>query len=180
MKTIVLIRHAKSDKKSKKNGDFERPLSKRGKKDAPLMGKILKSHVTPDLILTSPAERAMQTAQSIASEYGLNGETVQANLNLYMEPKSIMLNVIKQTDNRYNTIFVVGHNPGVTDLINYLSLESVDNLPTSGAFAVSFDTESWADIDSASGKLLFYEFPKKNRKEKDKEEEKSEAKTLKE
>jgi len=163
MKTIVLIRHAKSDRKSKKTSDFERPLSKRGLKDAPLMGKVLKNIITPDLILTSPAARALKTAQSIAAAYNMNGETIQTNPQLYLESKSTLLNAIKQTDNRYNTVFVVGHNPGLTDLINYLSLETVDNLPTSGAFAVNFDTENWEDIDSASGKLLFYEFPKKHR-----------------
>ena len=87
-------------------------------------------------------------------------EHVRDNLR---RPGASLLNAIKQTDNRYNTVFVVGHNPGLTDLINYLSLETVDNLPTSGAFAVNFDTENWEDIDSASGKLLFYEFPKKHR-----------------
>ena len=165
MKTVVLIRHAKSDKKSKNMRDMERPLNKRGLKDAPLMGKVLKNVITPDIILTSPAERAMKTAQSIAAEYNLNGESIQSNPELYLEPKSTLLKAIKQTDNRFNTVFVVGHNPGLTDLINYLSLETVDNLPTSGAFAVSFDSENWADIDSASGKLLFYEFPKKHRKD---------------
>ena len=77
--------------------------------------------------------------------------------------KTTLLKTIKQTDNSYNTIFVVGHNPGLTDLINYLSLETIENLPTTGAFAITFDTDSWENIDTGSGKLLFYEYPKKHR-----------------
>ncbi len=164
MKTVVLIRHAKSDKKSKKTRDIERPLSKRGNKDAPLMGKVLKNLITPELIITSPAVRALRTAQSIASEYNMNGNTIQSNPELYLESRSTLLKTLKQTSNDYNTVFVVGHNPGLTDLINYLSLETIDNLPTSGAFAISFDTDSWENIDTGSGKLLFYEYPKKHRK----------------
>ena len=172
MKTVVLIRHAKSDKKSKKVRDVERPLSKRGLKDAPLMGKVLKKSITPELIITSPAVRALRTAQSIAEAYNMNGESIQTNPELYLESKTTLLKVIKQTDNTYNTIFLIGHNPGLTDLINYLSLETIENLPTSGAFAITFETDSWDSIDTGSGKLLFYEYPKKHRSKEEKVKEK--------
>jgi phosphohistidine phosphatase len=172
MKTIVLIRHAKSDKKTKKKiRDIERPLNKRGMRDAPVMGKVLRNLITPELILTSPATRALRTAQIIASEYHINGNTIQSNPELYLESKSTLLKAIRQLNNTYNTVFIVGHNPGLTDLINYLSLETIDNLPTSGAFAISFDTDSWDNIDTGSGKLLFYEYPKKHRKDEEQEEE---------
>ncbi len=166
MKTLVFIRHAKSDKKSKKIRDIERPLSKRGLKEAPIMGKVLKNlQLVPDLILSSPATRAMKTAELIAKEFEINTENIISDSNLYLESKSTLLSVIKHIDDKYNTVFLVSHNPGLTDLVNYLSIETIKNVPTSGSLAIEVDTETWSELDMGNGKLLFHEYPKKHREE---------------
>src|SRR5688572_15073277 len=177
MKTVVFIRHAKSSKKTKKLRDIERPLSKRGMKDAPLMSRVLKNtHLVPQVIMSSPAERAIKTAQLIGQEFDFTPSTIVSDPNLYMESKSSLLNTIKQFDNRYDTIFVVSHNPGLTDLVNYLSLETIDNIPTCGAIAIQVDSESWDELDMGNGKMLFFETPKQHRKEKDRDKDKNKEK----
>lgn len=166
MKTIVLIRHSKSDKKSKKLRDIERPLNKRGLKEAPMMGQVLKNfQLTPELIISSPAIRALKTAELIAKEFDITTDSIITDPNLYLESKSTLLSVIKHIDDKYNTVFLVSHNPGLTDLVNYLSIETIKNVPTSGALAIEVDTETWSELDMGNGKLLFYEYPKKHREQ---------------
>jgi phosphohistidine phosphatase len=172
MKTLVLIRHAKSGKKSHKFRDIDRPLSKKGLKDAPLMGSVLKNmQVTPQLIITSPAVRAMKTAHIIAQEFGFNNGDIISEPGLYLETKSNLLNTIKQTDDKYDTIFVVGHNPGLTDLANFLSEATIENIPTSGIFGIRFNANSWSELEVGIGRMLFFERPKTHRKKNKKKEE---------
>lgn len=164
MKTVVLIRHAKSDKKAKKLRDLERPLNKRGLRDAPEMGKVLKNiQVAPQLILSSPAVRALKTAELIATEFGIGVENILTDPNLYMESKSTLLNVIKQIDDKYNVVFVVSHNPGLTDLVNFLTIETIEDIPTSGIAGLQIESDNWSQFDMGTGKLLFFETPKKQR-----------------
>ncbi|SRR5258705_1605258 len=171
MKTIVLIRHAKSSWKFPELKDIDRPLKKRGLNEAPLMGKVLKDlHLTPDLIVTSPAVRAMTTAKMIAHEFGFIENQIIPEHKLYMESKSKLLKEINKIDDKYNTVFLVGHNPGLTDLANYLSGESIDNIPTSGAFGIQFECNTWAEVEKGKGKKTFFEFPKKHRKKVEKSE----------
>jgi len=165
MKTIILIRHAKSSWKFPELKDMDRPLNKRGLNDAPLMGKILKGHnLMPDLIMTSPAVRTSITAKTIAQAVGFNELQIVTEPGLYLESKSKLLKVINNIDDRYATVFIVGHNPGLTDLANSLTGESIDNIPTCGAFGIQFEISSWKEVDKKTGKKLFFEFPKKHKK----------------
>lgn len=171
MKTVVLIRHAKSDKKTKNLRDIERPLNKRGLKDAPTMSQALKrNQFIPQLIITSPAERAMKTAKLIAKEMDINEEAILSDPTLYMESKSTMLNTIKQIDDKFDIVFLVSHNPGLTDLVNYISLETIENVPTTGIAVIQIDSQTWKEVDMGNGKMVFYETPKKQRAEKEKNE----------
>ncbi len=171
MKTLVLIRHAKSSWKNDKLKDMERPLKKRGLNDAPLMGKVLKNlQVIPDVIISSPATRAMETAKLIAKEYNMDPAQIVSAADLYLESKGKLLREINIIDPQHNTVFLIGHNPGLTDLANFLSGESIDNIPTSGAIALQFDCNTWAEVEKGKGKKLFFEVPKKHRKKIEKNE----------
>jgi phosphohistidine phosphatase len=144
---------------------MDRPLNKRGLNDAPLMGKILKGHnLMPDLIMTSPSVRTSSTAKTIAQAVGFNELQIVTEPGLYLESKSKLLKVINNIDDRYATVFIVGHNPGLTDLANSLTGESIDNIPTCGAFGIQFESSSWKEVDKKTGKKLFFEFPKKHKK----------------
>ncbi|MFI5219314.1 MAG: SixA phosphatase family protein [Bacteroidia bacterium] len=165
MKTIILLRHAKSSWKFPELKDSDRPLNKRGLKDAPLMGKVLKSlQITPDLIITSPAVRAMTTANMIAQEFDFKENQILVKPSLYLESKSEILKEINKIDDLYNTVFLVSHNPGLTDLANDLSGESIDNIPTAGAMAIQFDCNSWTEVEKSKSKKMFFEIPKAHRK----------------
>ncbi|MEO5569744.1 MAG: histidine phosphatase family protein [Bacteroidia bacterium] len=165
MKTLILIRHAKSSWKFPELKDIDRPLNKRGLNDAPLMGKILKGlNLMPDLIMSSPSVRTISTAKMIAQEVGFNADQIVAAPGIYLESKSKLLKEINKIDDRYATVFIVCHNPGITDLANFLTGESLDNIPTCGAFGIQFESNSWKDVDKKTGKKMFFEFPKKHKK----------------
>ena len=135
------------------------------------MGKVLKDlQVTPDLIISSPAVRAMTTAKMIAQEFGFDENQIITDPKLYLESKSKLLKEINKIDDKYNTVFLVGHNPGLTDLANMPSGESIDNIPTSGAFGIQFECNTWQEVEKGKGKKIFFEVPKKHRKKVEKSE----------
>lgn len=171
MKTLVLIRHAKSSWKDKNLKDMERPLKKRGTKDAGVMGKVLKDmQLVPELILTSPAVRARETARLLAREYNIDINQLVLEPMLYLESKAKLLKVINTIDDKFNTVFLISHNPGLTDLANTLSGESIENIPTSGVFALQFDVSSWAEADKGNARKTIFEVPKNHRKKVEKNE----------
>ena len=162
MKTLYLVRHAKSSWKYPELDDFERPLNKRGSQSAPLMGKILKKlKVAPDLVMSSPATRAAMTARIIAGKINYPLEEIQYTESIYEFSEDKLINVIEQIDDAVKKAMLVGHNPGLTDLANYISDHPVSNIPTCGVFCVHLDIASWAEIDEHCGKLEFFEFPKR-------------------
>jgi phosphohistidine phosphatase len=163
MKTLYLVRHAKSSWKYPKLDDFERPLNKRGRKNAPFMGKILNTlKVSPDLVLSSPANRAATTARIIADKIDYPVDKIQYSEAIYEFSANAVIQVIKQIDNTVEKLMVVGHNPALTDLANYFGGEPISNIPTCGIFCVDLDISSWAKIFEHCGKLRFFEFPKKH------------------
>ena len=163
MKTIYLVRHAKSSWKYPDLDDFERPLNNRGRKNAPFVGTILKKlKVAPDLILSSPANRASMTARIIADKIGYPLEKIRYSENIYDFSANALMDVIKQLDNVVHKAMLVGHNPALTELANYIGDEAISNIPTAGVFCAELDIPSWAKISDRCGKLMFFEFPKKH------------------
>jgi phosphohistidine phosphatase len=163
MKTIYLVRHAKSSWKFPDLDDFERPLNKRGRKNAPFMGKILKKlKVAPDLILSSPANRASMTARIIADKIGYPLEKIHYSENIYNFSANALIDVIKQLDNVVRKAMLIGHNPALTELANYIGDEPISNIPTAGVFCAQLEIPSWAKIGNRCGKSTFFEFPKKH------------------
>jgi len=162
MKKLVLLRHAKSSWDVVELSDFERPLNERGKRDAPIMGKHLakKRQLKLDLIIASPAKRALKTAKIIAKEIGFSEDKILKDSSIYGAGLSEMLSIIAGISNSLDTVMLVGHNPTFTTLAYYLTHDSVENIPTCGVFCVNFDVEKWQDIKEASGKLDFFDYPK--------------------
>jgi phosphohistidine phosphatase len=162
MKTLYLVRHAKSSWKQPELSDFERPLNKRGKNDAPFMGKLLSEKgINPSLIISSPAKRASVTAKMIASEINYPKEKIVLNKNIYEASGRGLLEIISESEEKYNSVMLFGHNPGLTILHNNLSDHFIDNIPTCGVVALKFST-TWEKIKLNSANFIFFEYPKKH------------------
>ena len=160
MKNLYLIRHAKSDWSDKSKSDFERGLNKRGQRAIFTIADALKTKkVMPDLILSSSAKRAKLTAKGLAKELGYTGEIKYHN-TLYMAEAEEVLTLIQDIDDKYNTIFLVGHNPESTELSNRMTNAYINNIPTLGIVAIQLSIESWKNLKPAEGKLTFFIYPK--------------------
>ncbi len=163
MKTLYLVRHAKSSWKYPNLDDFERPLNKRGHKNAPFMGKILKKlKVTPDLLISSPANRAAMTARIIAAAINYPLENIVYSEAIYEFSEDALIRVINQIDDSVNASMVVGHNPAINGLANYIGDQPISNIPTCGVCCLDLDIPSWAKIGKNCGKISFFEYPKKH------------------
>ncbi len=161
MKTLYLLRHAKSSWKDPGLSDHERPLNKRGKRDVPEMGKRLKSRgVLPDLILSSDARRALDTALPIAEMMGAPADAIRRKAGLYHASDSSILELIKGLNDRWGQVMVAGHNPGLTDLANNFLPDFLPNLPTAGVVELCFDVDTWRDIDALRLVRHEVDFPK--------------------
>jgi phosphohistidine phosphatase len=171
MKTIILIRHAKSSWKFPDLKDVERPLKKRGTTDAALMANVLKDmQVRPDKIISSPAVRALATAKAFAGQAGFDDADILVDPRLYLESKTKLSQLVTGLDDAFQTIALVSHNPGITDFANFLANDTIENIPTSGIVGIQFDCNSWSEIEKGKGKQLFFEIPKKHRKKIEKAE----------
>ena len=160
MKTLYLARHAKSSWANPKLTDFERPLNNRGKRDAPLMGKVLKDKKEKiGLIISSPAKRTKKTAVTIAEKLGYPQKKILFNEELYEASTNALIKVLKKIDQKYDSVMIFGHNPGLTLLNNYISDHYIDNIPTCGVVALQLD-EEWSKLDKNTCKFLFFEYPK--------------------
>jgi phosphohistidine phosphatase len=163
MKTLTLVRHAKSSWKDNSLADRDRPLNRRGKRDAPEMGRrIAAAGVRPSLIVSSPAVRAWTTAKIIAEEIGYPREFLQRDDALYLASVNGILDLIVAQDAGFNNLMLVGHNPGFTEFANYLVPGLTDNIPTAGVVSVELDSDDWSLYDKPDVKLLLYDFPKKH------------------
>lgn len=162
MKTLTLVRHAKSSWRDSNLSDKKRPLNKRGERDAPVMGKrIQENGIRPSLIVSSPATRAWSTAKIIAKEISYPPEFLQREDDLYLASVDEILDVIAEQDNGFNHLMVVGHNPGLTDFANFLSPGLTQNLPTAGVVSVQIDRDDWNLRQRPQTELLIYDYPKK-------------------
>jgi len=162
MKTLFLVRHAKSSWDNPGLSDEERPLNKRGQRDAPRMGRRLKSRgVSPDLLISSPAVRAHSTSVRIAAEIGYLGANIQIRNKLYFEGVSGVYDVIHSLDPNLKTVMLFGHNPTTTELVNELSNVDIDNVPTCGIAELRFDIETWSEVVAGIGEMVLFDYPKR-------------------
>jgi len=162
MKTLVVIRHGKSSWDHPELKDYHRPLKQRGVNNAFTVAKeLIRREVSPDLMLSSPAIRALDTAIIIATNLQYPLEKISTDQNIYHASAQELLNVLSKVDDTNETVFFFGHNPAFTSLANRLQKEQLFNLPTCGAMGIELTIESWSDIGKASGKQLFKFIPKK-------------------
>jgi phosphohistidine phosphatase len=158
---LTLLRHGKSSWEDPELEDFDRPLAPRGLRNVPEMGRRLaRRGELPDLILSSPALRAISTARAIAREIGYREHGIRQEPALYLATPLEILAVLERAGGTASHLMVVGHNPGLTELANMLNNIRLDNMPTAAMLAVEFDAADWDRIDPASARFLWFDTPK--------------------
>lgn len=160
MKNLYLIRHAKSDWGDESKSDFERGLNKRGQKAILTMANALKEKkVMPDLILSSSAKRAQLTAEGLAKEIGYRGKIKYIDA-LYMAETLDVISIIKEIKDKYDNVFIIGHNPETTELTDLMLDDYIDNVPTLGIVALKLPLKHWQKFKPEKIKLNFFIYPK--------------------
>jgi len=159
MKTLIIFRHAKAEKNDLVQ-DFDRGLTERGKTDALEMSKRLsKKGFNPDLIISSSAKRTTKTARIIAELFGYDERNIDLNSQIYHANVEDLLLIIRELDDKFSNVILVGHNPTVTGIIGYLTPNFIEHIPTSGCAEMQFDVKTWKMIKQSSGNLSFIDFP---------------------
>jgi phosphohistidine phosphatase len=161
MKTLLLIRHAKSSWDSAASKDFDRPLNERGKKNAPEMAsRLLKKKIDIDLFVSSPAKRAKTTAILFTRELEKKEEKIIFDPQLYNADAENFYDVISKLDDKYKSVAIFSHNPGITDFANSLTQVRIDNIPTCGIFGLRIDVENWSGFNAGKKDFIFFDYPK--------------------
>lgn len=161
-KTLVLIRHAKSSWTEAGLSDRERPLNERGKRDAPFMARrMADSGLKIDLLVSSPANRALTTAKYYADALGISHDAIRIESGIYEADVRQLMDAINALDEAKNTVIFFGHNPGFSYLIQYLN-GSMMHMPTNGVALLEIQTNSWENVGTGSATLVDFDSPKKH------------------
>jgi len=161
LKTIILVRHAKSSWDDFSLKDEDRPLTDRGKKNAPEMARrLLKKKIPIDAILSSPAKRAKSTAEYFAKEYDIPKKKIILIPELYMAGSDAFVKTIRNAPNKADSIALFSHNEGITQFANTLSEARVDHMPTCSVFAVKADIDDWNQFEPGKTEFYFFDYPK--------------------
>lgn len=161
MKTLLVIRHAKSSWDSADISDIDRPLNDRGRRDAPVMaGRLIKTGVSIDRFISSPAKRARQTAELFVQAFGRKEKEIRFIHELYHAPLQTFKDVVAALDDKDNTVAIFSHNPGITAYVNILTSVRLDNMPTCAVFAAKSPAEHWSDFQLAGPQFWFFDYPK--------------------
>lgn len=161
MKTLLIIRHAKSSWGQPNTPDIDRPLNDRGKKDAPAMAqRLINEGVSIDRFVSSPARRARHTAELFAREFGAKEKNIVIITDLYHALPQVFQQVIAGLDDKDDTVALFSHNPGITAFVNTLGGARLDNMPTCSVFAVKGSATKWSEFLSARPEFLFFDYPK--------------------
>ncbi len=161
MKRLILVRHAKSSWKNDHIADLDRPLNGRGRRDAPYMAEMFsEQQIKVDAILTSPATRALRTAQHFAEALDFPERLIQTDSQIYYLDTPGMAQLVRDLPDEYKTVMIFGHNPGLTLLANHLVGYFTNKIKTTGIAMLDFDLDSWMDIKPESGTLFKHLYPK--------------------
>ncbi|MFN0030605.1 MAG: SixA phosphatase family protein [Flavobacteriales bacterium] len=161
MKKIYLLRHAKSDWSDPVCADFDRPLNMRGLRDAPFMAKKLAGNeYSIQLILSSPANRAITTAQFFAEALKIGASALQIEEKIYDASVKDLIQIICSLSESYSTVLIVGHNPGMSLLAAYLTNSQMD-MPTCAIACIELEIETWNMTSKATGSIVSFDYPKK-------------------
>jgi len=166
MKRLILVRHAKTEPLMGSLSDFERQLKQRGFKDASLVaGELKRKNFNPEVLIASPAKRAIQTARIYAEVFGLQFEEIKQEMFMYDgDTTARMLDFISDLAGNANTVMVVGHNPDMVSLSMLLTQEKFYHFPTSATSVITFDINNWKDMNVGEGQLEFFTYPKELKK----------------
>jgi phosphohistidine phosphatase len=161
MKQLLLVRHAKSDWDEPQLDDFDRPLNKRGHKAAPEMAaRLAEKKIVPEMLVSSPALRAITTAKYFAKEFGYAETDIVQEPAIYESSVATLLKLINEFPSEHNFISLFGHNPGLTNLAIHLADFDVYNIPTCGMVLLEFPFSEWKMISNGTGIVKFYDYPK--------------------
>lgn len=162
MKTLTLLRHAKSSWKHPELDDFDRPLNGRGRRDAPEAGaRLAQRTVPPDRIVSSPALRARATAEAVATALAYPLSAIVHEPRIYEAAPGTLLDILRAQPDTCAHLLLVGHNPGLTDFANGLAGAGLDKLPTAGAYTLTLPIARWADAAFGQGSPLAYDRPQR-------------------
>lgn len=160
-KQLIVVRHGKSDWATGGIADFDRPLNHRGHKNAPEMAdRLRKKSLIPNLLVSSPANRALTTAKHFADVWEMPQQEIQQEIDIYEANTTALLKVVNRLSNAYDRIALFGHNPGLTDFINYLADAHIYNMPTAGLVVIDFPVDDWAELSQHTGNLFLFDAPK--------------------
>ncbi len=161
MKTLFLVRHAKSSWEEPGRKDFDRPLNERGLKDAPMMAKrLLARKVKVDAFISSTAKRARKTCELFMKEFGADPDKMILQPKLYLAEPDAFIDVIREIDGAIDHTIIFSHNNGITDFANQLTAARIDDMPTCSVFAIKIKAKSWADFEKAEKEFWFFDYPK--------------------
>lgn len=164
MKKIYLVRHAKSSWEDAGVDDMDRPLKGRGIRDAYGTATWLKQNGDkPQLLVSSPATRALHTALIFAREMDIPFQQVQIDARIYEAGPGTLMEVIKGLSNEVDSVMLFGHNPGLTTLVNRCIDHVIDNVPTTGVACLKFNGTSWSTLDQQA-ELVFFDYPKRRKR----------------
>src|SRR5690554_590589 len=159
-KKVFIIRHAEADWPEKKQRDFDRVLTQKGKTDAPKMGRLLASNsIFPDAIISSTANRAITTAQLIAKEIHFPLDKIIKRKGIYNADVNDIFKIIESLDNNWNTVFLFGHNPTFSITVNKLCGIYHDSLPPCSVVGVELPIDDWAAVSEGIGTNIYHEQP---------------------
>jgi phosphohistidine phosphatase len=161
MKTLLVIRHAKSSWDNINSPDIDRPLNERGKKDAPAMAKkVIKAGIHVDRLLASPARRARHTAELFAREFQVKESDIVILTELYHAQPAGFQQIVAGLDDGDSTVALFSHNPGITAFVNTLTSVRLDNMPTCAVFAIKSGAPTWNEFFSGDREFLLFDYPK--------------------
>jgi len=159
-KSLYLLRHAQALEKQQGQTDKERYLTSIGLQNASKMGiNLSKKDLQFDIFISSPAERALATAGRIAEQVKYDPHKIHVNNEVYEASVRTLLQVINQLKNDWDSVLIVGHNPSISYLSEYITDQEVGNVHTCGAVHIQFDLENWAEVSKGNGNLVAYEYP---------------------
>jgi len=161
MRQLFIIRHAKSSWDNMLQKDFDRTLNERGMRDAPAMAKrLVDKGISIDKFVSSTAVRAFTTATFFAKAYHQKESDIIAVPELYHAGEEVFYKTIRGLDNKFNSVALFSHNPGITYFVNTLTNSRIDEMPTCGIFAIKAPIEKWEDIEEGNNKFWFFDYPK--------------------
>ena len=164
MRILTLVRHAKSSRDYPELSDFERPLNPRGRKEAPVIAaRLRKADIKPDLLLSSPATRAVTTARLFAEELNMHLDEIVLNPHIYEASAWTLLHIVRGLSPEYDDVMLFGHNPGISRFAHDLAKCPFVEMPTAAAVRIELPARAWSLVQTGSGKVLRYETPKQER-----------------